>query len=137
MSELTSRFPAVLFEGCSSGGNRFDLGMLCYFPQIWASDNTDAVCRCRIQNSYSYGYPQSTIASHVSDVPNHQTLRNVALNTRFNIAAFGVLGFELDLTKLNSAEIEEIKKQVSFYKEIRNFSQFGRVHRLEFGNIVQ
>ena len=65
MDELTTRFPEILFEGCSSGGNRFDLGILSYFPQIWASDNTDALCPTGIQNSYSYGYPLSVFTAHV------------------------------------------------------------------------
>ena len=83
MDELTTRFPEILFEGCSSGGNRFDLGILSYFPQIWASDNTDALCRTGIQNSYSYGYPLSVFTAHVSSCPNHQTLRITPLETRF------------------------------------------------------
>ena len=94
MKELTNRFPHILFEGCSSGGNRFDLGTLCYFPQIWASDNTDALSRADIQNGYSYGYPMSTVSAHVSACPNHQTHRVTPLNTRFNVAAFGVFGYE-------------------------------------------
>ena len=55
MKTLTERFPHILFEGCAAGGNRFDLGILSYFPQIWASDNTDAVCRLAIQTGYCYG----------------------------------------------------------------------------------
>ena len=93
MGVLTKRFPKILFEGCASGGNRFDLGILCYFPQIWASDNTDAICRATIQDGYSYGYPQSCIGAHVSAVPNHQTLRATPPETRFGVAAFGVLGY--------------------------------------------
>ena len=91
MKELTNRFPDILFEGCAAGGNRFDLGMLCYFPQIWASDNTDALCRAQIQYNYSYGYPLSCISAHVSASPNHQTLRNMPLESRFAVAAFGLL----------------------------------------------
>ena len=87
MRELTNRFPDILFEGCSAGGNRFDLGILCYFPQIWASDNTDALCRTQIQYNYSYGYPLSCISAHVSASPNHQTLRNMPLESRFAVAA--------------------------------------------------
>ncbi|MBP5453887.1 MAG: alpha-galactosidase, partial [Lachnospiraceae bacterium] len=88
---LMKEFPHILFEGCASGGNRFDLGMLSYFPQIWGSDDTDAHQRCEIQTGYSYGYPLSTVGAHVSACPNHQTLRNTPIETRFNVAAFGVL----------------------------------------------
>ena len=92
MGRLTKRFPEILFEGCAAGGNRFDLGILCYMPQIWASDDTDARERLEIQTGYSYGYPMSVVSSHVSGCPNHQTLRVTPLETRFGVAAFGVLG---------------------------------------------
>ena len=87
MKELTGRFPNILFEGCAAGGNRFDLGILCYFPQIGASDDTDAVYRVNGQTGYSYGYPLSTVSAHVSACPNHQTLRVTPLSTRFAVAA--------------------------------------------------
>ena len=76
LGALMKEFPQILFEGCASGGNRFDLGMLSYFPQIWGSDDTDAHQRCEIQTGYSYGYPLSTVGAHVRAFTNHQTLRN-------------------------------------------------------------
>ncbi|MBO7676675.1 MAG: alpha-galactosidase, partial [Erysipelotrichaceae bacterium] len=91
----------VLLESCSSGGNRFDLGMMCYSPQIWASDDTDAIERIEIQKGLSYLYPISTMGAHVSASPHMQTLRNVPLETRFNVAAYGCLGYELDLSLLS------------------------------------
>ena len=97
MRILIERFPKILFEGCSAGGNRFDLGILSYFPQIWASDNTDALCRAEMQTGYSYGYPMSTMGAHVSAGPNHQTLRNTPIETRFNVAIFGIFGYECNL----------------------------------------
>ena len=129
MKTLTERFPDILFEGCASGGNRFDLGILCYFPQIWASDNTDASCRAAIQTGYSYGYPQSTISAHVSNCPNHQTLRNTSIETRFNIAAFGILGYELNLCDISDAEKEAIAAQIAVYKANRALLQFGHFYR--------
>lgn len=116
MRELTKRFPDILFEGCSAGGNRFDLGILCYFPQIWASDNTDALCRTQIQYNYSYGYPLSCISAHVSASPNHQTLRNMPLETRFAVAAFGNLGYEFNLCDLPKDEFMAVKAQIELYK---------------------
>lgn len=131
MSELTQSFPHILFEGCSSGGNRFDLGILCYFPQIWGSDDTDAICRADIQNGYSYGYPTSVIGAHVSASPNHQTLNRTPLSTRFEIASCGCLGYELDLCDLSDFEKKEIAAQVTFYKKWRHVLQFGEYTRLE------
>ncbi|MCQ2506894.1 MAG: alpha-galactosidase [Lachnospiraceae bacterium] len=130
MAELVKAYPDILFEGCASGGNRFDLGILCYFPQIWASDDTDAVARTRIQNGYSYGYPQSTWTAHVSAVPNHQTLRVTPLETRFAMASMGVFGYELNLCDLSSEEKNKIKEQVEFYKKWRHILQWGDFYRL-------
>ena len=131
MDELTKRFPNILFEGCSSGGNRFDLGILCYFPQIWASDNTDAISRVDIQNGYSYGYPQSTVAAHVSSVPNHQTLRKTPLDTRFNVASFGLLGYECNLCDMKKEEKLEIAMQTALYKKWRSVLQYGSFYRID------
>ena len=133
MRELTRRFPHILFEGCASGGNRFDLGVLCYFPQIWASDNTDAVCRAHIQEGYSYGYPQCCISAHVSACPNHQTLRTTPLETRFNIAAFGVLGYELDVGRMFRWDKEHTRLQITLYKVWRDVLQYGDFYRIHTG----
>ncbi len=136
MKVLTERFPDVLFEGCASGGNRFDLGILCYFPQIWGSDNTDAVCRASIQEGYSYGYPQSCIGAHVSAVPNHQTLRSTPLQTRFGISSFGLLGYELDVRDLDSEQKKKIKQQTELYKKWRNILQYGQFYRIASGGNI-
>ena len=133
VKRLTEGFPNILFEGCAAGGNRFDLGMLCYMPQIWASDNTDASERVGIQRGLSYGYPQSTYGAHVSCCPNHQTGRNTSIETRFNIASMGVLGYELNLLELSEVEKETIKKQIAYYKKNRKLLQFGEMYRLESG----
>lgn len=123
--------PHILFESCSSGGNRFDLGMLCYSPQIWSSDDTDPVERLDIQSGLSYLYPQSTMGAHVSASPHQQTLRHTPLSTRFNVAAFGVLGYELELKFLNSAELKEVKEQIAFYKKHRKTLQYGTYYRFD------
>ncbi|MDR2965611.1 MAG: alpha-galactosidase [Treponema sp.] len=122
--------PHILLESCSSGGNRFDLGMMCISPQIWVSDNTDPVVRLDIQGGLSYLYPQSVMGAHVSDAPHQQTLRDTPLSTRYNVASFGCLGYELDLRFLSSAEKREIKDQIAFYKEHRNTFQYGIFERL-------
>lgn len=129
MRILTEKFQDILFEGCAAGGNRFDLGILCYFPQIWASDNTDALCRAMIQNGYSYGYPLSVISSHVSGCPNHQTLRITPLETRFNVASFGICGYECNLSDMKKEELDAIKAQIEIYKKWRDVLQFGRFYR--------
>ena len=125
--------PHILLEHCSSGGNRFDLGVLCYGPQIWCSDNTDPIERLTIQGNLSYLYPQSTFGAHVSASAHAQTLRVTPLCTRGNVSFFGCLGYELDLNHLVKAEKEEIKEQIAFYKQYRSVFQFGTFHRLEQG----
>lgn len=136
MKELTEHFPHILFEGCAAGGNRFDLGILSYFPQIWASDDTDALCRAEIQTGYSYGYPMSAVSAHVSSCPNHQTLRVTPLETRFNIAAYGVLGYECNLCDMKREELDAISEQIQVYKKWRDTLQFGCFYRGRgFGDI--
>ena len=125
--------PEILLESCSSGGNRFDLGMLIYGPQVWCSDNTDPICRLTIQGNLSYLYPQSTFGAHVSAAPHAQTLRHTPLTTRGNVSFFGCLGYELDLKHLVAIEIQEIKAQIEFYKQHRRLFQFGTFHRLKNG----
>lgn len=129
MDVLTKRFPHILFEGCSAGGNRFDLGILCYFPQIWASDDTDALCRAEIQTGYSYGYPLSVLGAHVSSCPNHQTLRTTPLETRFAVAAFGILGYECNFCDMKKEELLAVRAQIALYKEWRNVLQKGTFYR--------
>lgn len=130
-SQIVKLFPEILIESCSSGGNRFDLGMLCFTPQIWASDNTDPVERLKIQEGLSYLYPTSTMGAHVSASPHQQTLRNTPLSTRYNVAAFGLLGYELDLNHLTKAEKKEIAAQIAQYKKWRQVLQYGRFFRYD------
>lgn len=130
LEELTNCYPDILFESCASGGNRFDPGMLYYMPQTWASDNTDAIERLKIQYGTSIVYPLSTIGAHVSTCPNHQTGRIVDLQTRFHVAMFGAFGYELDATKLTMIEKEEIKDQISFLKRNRHLIMNGTFYRL-------
>ncbi len=131
IARVTAANPQILFEACASGGNRFDLGMLCYMPQIWASDNTDPIERLSIQGGLSLFYPPSVIGAHVSAAPHQQTLRSTPLPTRFNVAAFGVLGYELDPAHLTPAEKREIRAQIEFYKRHRRLLQYGRFLRFE------
>jgi alpha-galactosidase len=125
------KHPNILFESCSSGGNRFDLGMLCYSPQIWTSDNTDPIERLDIQGGIYNFYPQSTVSAHVSMAPHAQTLRDTPIQTRFNVAAFGVLGYELDFRELTHAERQQVKEQIAFYKAHRRTFQYGQLKKVK------
>lgn len=129
LDRIFSDHPQVLLEMCSSGGNRFDLGMLAYAPQIWASDNTDPVERLTIHKGLSYFYPQSAVSCHVSAAPHSQTLRLTPLSTRFNVAAMVVLGYELKLDRLMPVEKKAIKAQIAFYKAHRALLQRGLFYR--------
>ena len=127
---LLAAFPNVLFEGCSGGGGRFDPGTLYYMPQIWTSDDTDAVERLKIQYGTSIVYPISTMGAHVSAVPNHQVHRKTSLKMRGDVAMLGNFGYELDLTKFSDEEKETVKEQVKAYKKLRELVQFGDMYRL-------
>ncbi len=130
LEQLHQRFPEVLIEGCSGGGGRFDAGMLYYTPQIWTSDNTDALNRAAIQYGTSLGYPVSAMGAHVSAVPNHQTGRVASLHTRGCVAMAGTFGYELDITKMTPEEKEEVKEQIHTFKEFYDLIQYGEYYRL-------
>lgn len=132
LDTLTKRFPDILFESCAGGGGRNDLGLLYYMPQAWASDNTDAIGRLSIQEGTSLILPASSMGAHVSAVPNHQVGRITPLATRGNVAMMGgAFGYELDVTKLDQDELEEIRQQVQTYKTIRGTVQEGLLYRLK------
>lgn len=128
--KIIEKYPNVMIESCAGGGGRFDLGMLYYSPQIWASDNTDAIERLKIQYGTSMIYPLSAIGAHVSEVPNHQVGRTTSLKTRSNVAMFGTFGFELDITKLNSFELSTIKDEVDKFKTFQQLIHTGIFYRL-------
>ncbi|QLB50715.1 alpha-galactosidase [Streptococcus sanguinis] len=128
---LTSRYPHLLFESCSSGGGRFDPGMLYYAPQAWTSDDSDAIERLKIQYGTSLLYPLSSMGAHVSIVPNHQTNRLTPLQTRGNVAFFGSFGYELDLNQLKPEELAEVREQIAFYKRHRELIHNGTFYRLQ------
>lgn len=131
LEELTTKFPHILFESCASGGGRFDAGMLHYMPQVWTSDDTDAIVRLNIQHGTSLAYPLISMGAHVSDIPNHQTARKTSLETRNNVAAFGNFGYELDLLKFDEETGANVTKYLDFYKNNRKLIQFGDFYRLE------
>ena len=134
LDTLTNKYPHVLFEGCASGGNRFDLGILSYCPQIWASDDTDQHERLMIQRGYLYGYPLSTLSNHVSARINHQTLRDSAIDYRFNVASFGVLGYELLFKEMNKFDKARALELIKVYKDNRDILQFGDFRELLSNN---
>lgn len=130
LEALLDRYPDILLEGCSGGGGRFDAGMLYYAPQIWCSDNTDAIERLRIQYGTSFGYPMSSVSAHVSVCPNHQNNRVTPFKTRGICAMQGTFGYELDLSRMTDEEKELAKLQVRTFKEHYKLFQYGEYYRL-------
>jgi len=130
MDRLVTRYPDLLFENCAGGGGRFDAGMLYYSPQIWCSDNTDAIDRLRIQYGTSFGYPVSAMGAHVSVCPNHGTGRTTPFDTRAVVASAGTFGYELDLAKLTEEEKEVAKRHIREYKEMEMLVLNGDYYRL-------
>lgn len=131
IGRLTEQFPHVLFEGCSGGGGRIDPGMLAYFPQHWASDNSDAIDRTRIQYGLSLCYPLSALTGHVSAVPNNQVGRVTPFATRGIVASNVSFGYELDLTDLSEEERNLMKRQIGDYKRIAPLIANGDLYRLK------
>lgn len=130
LEKLTAKYPNVLFEGCSGGGGRFDMGMLYYSPQYWCSDDTDAIERIKIQYGTSFAYPVSTVGSHVSASPNHQTGRSTPFETRGVTAMAGSFGYELDLNKLSEEEKAMVTEQIKKFKKYYDVIHFGEYYRL-------
>ena len=130
MDQVILKHPDVIFCGCSGGGGRFDPAMLYYQPQIWCSDNTDAVNRLKIQYGTSFAYPVSSIEAHVSVCPNHMTGRTVPLATRGIVAMDGMFGYELDPVKLTEEEKEQCREQIQFYKKYYKVIMDGKYYRL-------
>lgn len=130
LEKLNQRYPNILIEGCASGGGRFDIGMLYYTPQIWCSDNTDALDRVKIQYGTTFFYPIASMGAHVSAVPNHQTGRTTNLHTRGLVAMEGTFGYELNPALLSLKEKKEIKSQVEVFKRYANLIREGKYYRL-------
>ena len=130
LENLHREFPHLLLEGCSGGGGRFDCGMLYYAPQIWLSDNTDAIDRLKIQYGTSLVYPCAAMGAHVSAVPNGLTHRSVPLHTRAVVAAAGTFGYELDLNELTAVEREEVAQQVAHFRTVWDLVMKGDYYRL-------
>lgn len=130
LERLTQRYPDMLIEGCSGGGGRFDAGMLYYTPQIWCSDNTDAIDRLRIQYGTSFGYPASCVGAHVSVCPNEQNGRITPLKTRGIVAMSGTFGYELNPEKLTAQDKEEIRRQIARRNDLAELIHNGSYYRL-------
>jgi alpha-galactosidase len=131
LERLVTTFPDILFESCSGGGGRFDAGMLYYTPQIWCSDDTDAVERLEIQHGTSFFYPTSSVGSHVSACPNHQTGRTTPIHTRAVVAMAGSFGYELDLNLISEEEKKQVRSQVKDFIKYDSLIHNGTYYRLE------
>ncbi len=131
MERFNQKFPHILFEGCAGGGGRFDLGLLSYQPQIWASDNMDGLDRLFIQYGTSFAYPANAQGSHISSSPNHITKRETPLKWRALVAMSANMGVEADISKWSEKDRKELAGYVALYKKIRPLVQFGDFHRLE------
>ena len=127
---LITDFPDLLLENCSGGGARFDAGMLYYSPQIWCSDDTDAIERLGIQEGTALIFPLSTMGAHVSDCPNHTVGRSTPFKTRGDVALAGTFGYELDVTRIPEKDREDIPRQVSLYHKYNHLVRGGDYYRM-------
>ncbi|MDE6607607.1 MAG: alpha-galactosidase [Lachnospiraceae bacterium] len=127
---MITEFPHLLLENCSGGGARFDPGMLYYSPQIWCSDDTDAIERLSIQEGTAMIYPLSAMGAHVSDCPNHTVGRTTPFETRGYVALAGTFGYELDVTKIPKEDREQIPEQVRMYHKYNDLVREGEYYRI-------
>ena len=129
-NRLTTDHPYLLLENCSGGGARFDPGMLYFSPQIWTSDDTDAIERLKIQYGTSICYPASAMGAHVSDCPNHVLGRTTSFSTRGNVAMVGTFGYELDVTRISESDRNEIPGQIEMFKRFNPLVRNGDQYRI-------
>lgn len=127
---LVTNFPDILLENCASGGGRFDAGMLYYSPQIWCSDDTDAIERLAIQEGTALIYPLSAMGAHVSDCPNHAVGRSTPFETRGYVALAGTFGYELDVTRISEEDRKMIPEQVALYHKYNDLVREGDYYRI-------
>ncbi|MBO4506831.1 MAG: alpha-galactosidase, partial [Lachnospiraceae bacterium] len=127
---LVTEFPDLLLENCSGGGARFDPGILYYGPQIWCSDDADAIERLKIQQGTALIYPLSTMGAHVSDCPNHAVGRVTPFETRGYVALAGTFGYELDVTRIPEADRKMIPAQVAMYHKFNDIVREGDYYRI-------
>ena len=127
---LVTEFPHILLENCSGGGARFDAGMLYYSPQIWCSDDTDAIERLTIQEGTALIYPLSAMGAHVSDCPNHSVGRTTPFETRGYVALAGTFGYELDITRIPEEDRNMIPDQVAMYHKYNDLVRTGDYYRV-------
>lgn len=130
MEKFRKNFPNIFFEGCAGGGGRYDFGILYYMPQIWASDNSDAIARLKIQHGTSFVYPPETISAHVSECPNHQTGRITPFETRGNVAQLFSFGYEFNPTKMSEAEVKQINEQIKKHRQLEEWLPNAEFYRL-------
>ena len=135
MDRLTTDYPHILLENCSGGGARFDPGMLYYSPQIWCSDDTDAIERLKIQHGTSMCYPCSAMGAHVSDCPNHTVGRNAPFKTRGHVAMVGTFGYELDVTRIPQEDRDAIPAQIEEFNKFNKLVRTGDHYRI--GNMFE
>lgn len=135
MNRLTTDYPHILLENCSGGGARFDPGMLYYSPQIWCSDDTDAIERLKIQHGTSMCYPCSAMGAHVSDCPNHTVGRNTPFKTRGHVAMVGTFGYELDVTRIPQEDRDAIPAQIEEFNKFNKLVRTGDHYRI--GNMFE
>lgn len=135
MNRLTTDYPHILLENCSGGGARFDAGMLYYSPQIWCSDDTDAIERLKIQHGTTICYPASAMGAHVSDCPNHTVGRSTPFSTRGNVAMVGTFGYELDVTRIPKEDRDAIPGQIAEFNKYNPVIRTGDQYRI--GNVFE
>jgi alpha-galactosidase len=124
---LRMRHPQVIFQSCSGGGGRADMGVLEYADQIWVSDNTEATARLSIQENFLKLFPAATMESWVTD----QSAEMIPLDFRFHVSMCGVLGIGGNIAVWSDNERQEAAYWIGEYKKIRHIIHWGRCYLLK------
>ena len=124
LDRFTKRYPNIILETCSGGGGRFDMGMMFYSDQIWASDETDAISRSEIQYATNIFYPLRVIGSHVSN------RKYLNILEKAKVAMFGTFGYELDPNNLTEEDKELVKQANQLYLDNESLIDEGDYYSL-------
>jgi alpha-galactosidase len=120
LQQLRDRYPELLVENVSGGGNRLDFGMLRYTDAGWMDDRTAPSVHVRhIVQGLSTVFPPAYLLSFLTQHADERlhAANDLSLYVRSRMqGAFG-LGFRSG--DLSDDGIEKLSREIALYKQIR------------------
>ncbi|MDD2764396.1 MAG: alpha-galactosidase [Opitutaceae bacterium] len=155
LDEIRARHPGTVFEGCASGGMRFDLNTLAHFDAHFLTDTVHPIDVLRIWQGALLRLPPGAIikwavlrsagrtipiyTKSLADSPVAivapggalwEPAETVDLDFAVTVALPGIFGLSGDLASLPDAAIERLAGHVAFYKCWRRMIRASAAHLL-------